>query len=745
MLGAAGTGKTDALVARAAARIRAGAASDTVLLLARSAAAAARLARRLEDALDGSYRGAVACTRPGSLCAGCSRAEALAATRSSRPPRRADRIAMLLDRVEELPLREHDFGRRPSALMASLVARIDRLKASSSPPPPTPTGPPPLRTPTPTPTRTRERERPAARERAATSARATSIAAAASSRCSTTPTSACSRSAAWSTPVTSCSPPTAAARATSRPGRARASATVTSSSTTTRTPRSPNGGSSACSPARAISWWPATTTPRSSASARSPPATSPTSSPSGPPRGSPARPQPPPAARARAGRPRRRRADRGTPRAHRGALATRLAGRESGTRGRGGEREGRHPLCGGRWIPGARRGGRRAPLLALRERAGAGAERRRRPRGAAASRARSRPERVAILVRSVGREGQPIGSALQERAIPHRVVGAGGVLRARARCATCSRGCGCSSTPPTPPAVVRALARPPIELRSVDLARVVQIARRRKLDMVSALAAATESPQLPPEARERIVAFLELHRSAAAALDTTRPDLFVHRLIDRLGLRRQQLFAAQADVVERLVNLARLGELAAAFVRRVAAGDPARVRALHRRGRRGRAAARRRRSSPARRAGRQRALDARGEGGREFDHVFVVGLQSSRMPGARRRAVEPIPDALLREQLPPDSRDAHVAEMRRLLHVAMTRAGAALVLAYARPRTAGRRSRPRRSSRRPGAPARRVGGPRGGAVRPGRDAALDAADDARGGARQRRADRRAPR
>jgi DNA helicase-2/ATP-dependent DNA helicase PcrA len=44
--------------------------------------------------------------------------------------------------------------------------------------------------------------------------------------------------------------------------------------------------------------------------------------------------------------------------------------------------------------------------------------------------------------------------------------------------------------------------------------------------------------------------------------------------------------------------------------------------------------------------------------------------------------VEPIPDALLKESVPPDSRAAHVAEMRRLLHVAMTRAGQRLVLAY---------------------------------------------------------------
>src|SRR5207302_2549332 len=102
------------------------------------------------------------------------------------------------------------------------------------------------------------------------------------------------------------------------------------------------------------------------------------------------------------------------------------------------------------------------------------------------------------------------------------------------------------------------LARPPIELNSIDIARCVQVSRRRKLDMVAALIAATESPQLPPEARDRILAFLRLHRSAVAALDTARPDLFVHRLIDRLGLRRHQLFTAQPEVVDRLVNLAKL-------------------------------------------------------------------------------------------------------------------------------------------------------------------------------------------
>ena len=107
--------------------------------------------------------------------------------------------------------------------------------------------------------------------------------------------------------------------------------------------------------------------------------------------------------------------------------------------------------------------------------------------------------------------------------------------------------------------------------------------------MVAALVAATESPQLPPEARERILRFLKLHRAAAAALDTTRPDLFVHRLIERLGLRRQQLFAAQADVVERLRRRSRaLGELAAAYVRRAPQATPREFARYAGGGRRGR-------------------------------------------------------------------------------------------------------------------------------------------------------------
>ncbi|MFL5820232.1 MAG: ATP-dependent helicase [Solirubrobacteraceae bacterium] len=290
------------------------------------------------------------------------------------------------------------------------------------------------------------------------------------------------------------------------------------------------------------------------------------------------------------------------------------------------------------------------------------------------------PESICVLVRSVRREGQAVAVALEERGVPFRIVGAAAFFQ-RAEIRDVLAWLRLLADPGDAGAVVRALARPPVELRSIDLARCTQIARRRKLDMVSALVAATEAPQIPPEARERILNFLRIYRSASASLDTTRPDLFVHRLIERLGLRRQQLFAAQADVVERLVNLAKFGELAAAYGRRSPQATPREyaryIAAVAEAGLREEEAV----AETEPRA--VQVMTMHSAKGLEFDHVYVLGLQSTRMPGAGRATLEPIPDALLKERVPSDSRAAHTAEMRRLVYVAMTRARRRVVLCYA--------------------------------------------------------------
>jgi len=286
------------------------------------------------------------------------------------------------------------------------------------------------------------------------------------------------------------------------------------------------------------------------------------------------------------------------------------------------------------------------------------------------------PGRIAVLVSGITHEGQAIGVALEERTISHRMIGDAAFFQ-RAEIRDLLAWLRLLADPTDAAAVVRALARPPIELRSVDIARCTQIARRRKLDMVSALAAATESPQVPPEARERIRVFLKLHRASLTALDTSRPDLYLHHLIDRLGLRRQQLFAAQADVVERLRALAGFGELAAAYVRRTPQATPREfarsVAAVADFGLRDQE------EPELAGAAAVQVLTLSAAGGLEADHVYVVGLHA----GVAAPAAERIADALLSEELPPDDEDNHRAALGQALYVAMTRARRRLVLSYA--------------------------------------------------------------
>jgi RecB family exonuclease len=114
-------------------------------------------------------------------------------------------------------------------------------------------------------------------------------------------------------------------------------------------------------------------------------------------------------------------------------------------------------------------------------------------------------------------------------------------------------------------AVARALARPPIELRQVDLARVIQVARRRKLDLVLGLGAVCESPQVPPEARERIARFLELHRLAAGELAQLAPGAFLARLIELLAPPQRSLLEPEHAAAQG-ASLARLRQLAEEFL-----------------------------------------------------------------------------------------------------------------------------------------------------------------------------------
>ncbi len=177
------------------------------------------------------------------------------------------------------------------------------------------------------------------------------------------------------------------------------------------------------------------------------------------------------------------------------------------------------------------------------------------------------PEKICVLVADPAQQGGAVAAAMEERGVPFHLAGPTALFQ-RPEVRDAIAWLRVLADPGDSAAAARALTRPPVELRSGDLARLTTIARRRKQDMVAACEAALDSPQFQPEARERIQAFLRLYNAAAAAMEERRADVFVRRLIENVGLRRQRLFAAQPEVAERLLGLSRLAELATAWARR---------------------------------------------------------------------------------------------------------------------------------------------------------------------------------
>lgn len=177
------------------------------------------------------------------------------------------------------------------------------------------------------------------------------------------------------------------------------------------------------------------------------------------------------------------------------------------------------------------------------------------------------PREIAVMLAPDAAASKALSKALGERAIPHRTEGAAAVLR-RAEVRDVVAWMRILLDPHDAGAAARVLLRQPIEMRHVDLAQVVQIARRRRLDIVTALPASIESPQVPPEACERIRRFLALHRAAAEAMQELPPRRFVDYLLQNVGLSKGSPLHAQLETEDREASLAWLIDLASSFERR---------------------------------------------------------------------------------------------------------------------------------------------------------------------------------
>ena len=126
--GPAGSGKTWLLLERFEWLVERGTMPDRFVLLLPSSARADAARARLEERLTDGYRELVVVTPPQFaatiLRRAGSRLELLDQVLSP-----GDRLAMLAERIDELPLQHHDFGGNAGALLGGFIRRIDRLKA----------------------------------------------------------------------------------------------------------------------------------------------------------------------------------------------------------------------------------------------------------------------------------------------------------------------------------------------------------------------------------------------------------------------------------------------------------------------------------------------------------------------------------------------------------------------------------------------------------------------------------------
>ncbi|HET8815198.1 MAG TPA: ATP-dependent DNA helicase [Solirubrobacterales bacterium] len=239
----------------------------------------------------------------------------------------------------------------------------------------------------------------------------------------------------------------------------------------------------------------------------------------------------------------------------------------------------------------------------------------------------SSPEGICVLLDDPAKQGGAVAAAMEERGVPFHLAGPAALFQ-RPEVRDAIAWLRVLADPDDSPAAARALTRPPVELRSGDLARLTTIARRRKQDMVAACEAALDSPQFQPEARERIGTFLKLYNAAAAVMEERRADVFVRRLIEQVGLRRQRLFAAQPEVAERLLGLSALAELATAWTRREPHGSTrgfvAYLSAVSEAGVEPEDVE----EPPS--PGTVRGMAVAAVKGLGFDHVFVLGLEEER-------------------------------------------------------------------------------------------------------------------
>ncbi len=231
----------------------------------------------------------------------------------------------------------------------------------------------------------------------------------------------------------------------------------------------------------------------------------------------------------------------------------------------------------------------------------------------------------------------------------------------------------------------RMLTAHPINIDSADYAGLMRWMRRDKQPhVVDAMRSAARSKQFSPETLDKIRQFVTTFSALSEQLDEIGPGEFTIRLINEIAIKGSVLLEGGREAPDRLANLSKFQRLAEEYELN-SPGSSAREFANYITGMA--AAGFSEESETADRDPEAvRLMTAHGCKGREFDYVFVPGMVNGRWPGRNMNSRD-VPDPLVHDPIfrpstKDEIREAYIEEVRRLAHVAMTRARKQLVLSW---------------------------------------------------------------
>ncbi len=243
----------------------------------------------------------------------------------------------------------------------------------------------------------------------------------------------------------------------------------------------------------------------------------------------------------------------------------------------------------------------------------------------------------------------------------------------------------------------RLLTNSPIGIDGGEYAQLMRWMRKQKHPhVVEAMRSAVRSKQFAPETIDKIRRFISLHDQMVDKFGELTPGEFTIRMINAIAIKGSVLLESGKEAPDRLANLAKLQRMSEEFAARNPLAS-AREFAVYIT-----SMAEAGFDEPSESAERDpnavRLMTTHGSKGLEFDYVFVPGMIDTRWPGSRTPGSR-VPERLMKDPMPPlpgknPEREAYIEEIRRLAHVAMTRARKGLFLSWFDDKNAKREVKP---------------------------------------------------